>query len=385
MRISNSKLNTILSCPMTYYLTYIEKIKVKDKSPALAIGSAVHKALEDGQKFDKEGNPIPTDLTEYFKENGNMKQKMEYSFEQMLSECMADGYFKHKDEIYDQILNYNGEKLQIIEEYHELELYAKLPSDKYDNEFYGIIDLLLLTNKGFIILDYKTSSDEPDWVQYLEQIYRYIFLIKFNFPDFPILKIGIINLRKTKLRKKIGENDTEYRKRIKFEYDFNDERYINYHEYLADELDPKLIDMYINNLYVMCDGASEIVEGENWFINFTNANGKYKSQFWDIFYQTEGCENLYNIEDEDIVEGKLQEITRDCVKIDTLTVFGNLRDKIVNKYSKYKNIRLLNKIEGKKFKQYLKNKGYITDETLLDNYEQIFEKEVKNEESHQMV
>lgn len=371
MRISNSKLNTILSCPMTYYLNYVQEISLKEKPPALAIGSAVHHGLEVGS----------SDLTEYFKENGNKEQRMSYSKEQMLCECIVEGYFKHKNEIYDKILNFNGEKLNITEEYHELELYADLPSGKYNNQFFGIIDLLLLTDKGFIILDYKTSSDEPDWTAYLEQIYRYVFLIKSNFPDVPILKIGIINLKKTKIRQKLNENDDEYKNRIKFEYELNDEKYINYHEYLAEELDSNLIEMYINNLYRMCDGASDIVASENWFINYTNANDKFRSQYWDIFYQTEGCETLYQIKD---IDGE----NRDCVKIDMLTVFPSLQERIVNKYEKYKSIRK-NYENIDSFRLGLSKSDLIVDNDLLKMYEEKYieesKKEVSNEESRKMV
>ena len=195
MRYSNSKLNTILTCPMTYYLKYEQKISRKEKPKALFIGSAVHYGLETNTSL----------LDDYFKENGNFKQQKEYSDEQLLAECMLEGYFTHKDEIYNQILSYKDEKLELIEEYHELELETQINDE---DQFFGIIDLLLLTNKGFIILDYKTSSNQPDWNSYIEQIYRYIYLVKANFPDVPILKIGIINLRKCGIRKKCSRTRT---------------------------------------------------------------------------------------------------------------------------------------------------------------------------------
>ena len=37
MKLSHSKLSTILNCPMTYYLSYIEKISLKDKKPPAKI------------------------------------------------------------------------------------------------------------------------------------------------------------------------------------------------------------------------------------------------------------------------------------------------------------------------------------------------------------
>ena len=394
MRISNSKLNIILSCPMTYYLNYEQKIEPKDKAPALMIGSAIHKALEDGPKFDEQGNLEKTDLTDHFKEFGNKEQRMNYSYEQLLAECVADGYFKNKDSIYKDILFYKGEQLQLIEEYHELELYGELPSKKFKNEFYGIIDLLLLTNKGFILLDYKTSSKDPDWNAYLEQIYRYVFLIKANFPDIPVLKIGIINLKKVSLRQGKAETLEQFKNRVRFEYELNDEKYINYHEYLTEELNPMLIEHYINNLYKMCEGASEIVNNRNWYINFSNANGQYKSQYWNIFYQTPDAEILYKIMDyefkdvEDIDENgevtgthrELVEDYRDCVKIDMKTIFPELQNKIVNKYVKYKELRdTCKSMNMTKFVNYLQNNSYITDETLLERYEKTYIEQSKKE------
>ena len=74
------------------------------------------------------------------------------------------------------------------------------------HKFVGIVDLLLLTNKGFVLIDYKTSTYEPQWDNYLDQIYRYIFLLRSEYPDIPVVKIGIVNIRKTSIRQKKTEN-----------------------------------------------------------------------------------------------------------------------------------------------------------------------------------
>ena len=354
MRYSNSKLNTVLTCPMSYYLKYEQEISRKEKPKALFLGSAVHHGLEM--------NTI--DLTDFFQENGNFKQKMEYSDEQLLAESMLYGYSLHKDEIYNQILSYNNEKLELLEESHELELYAKLPD--VEDEFFGIIDLLLLTNKGFIILDYKTSSEIPDWDKYLEQIYRYIFLIRENFPEVPILKIGIINLRKCQIRKKKNENDDEFRKRIKFEYELNDENYISYHEYLPESLNEEYIKHYIENIYKMCDAATNIINNRKWYINFSAATGVYKSQYLEIFNQVQDAHVLYEISDkwyngDEIVE------KRDCVPIDMLVIYTP--EKIINKYSKFKEERE----KYHSFKDYINSlDNMIYDMSLLNNYEEIY-------------
>ena len=364
MRYSHSRLNTILSCPMTYYLSYEQKISRKEKPRALFIGSAVHYGLE---------NNI-TVLDDYFKENGNFKQQTEFSDEQLLAESMLEGYQSHKNDIYDQILSYNGERLELIKEEHELELYAPLNEN---DEFFGIIDLLLFTNKGFIIIDYKTSSNTPNWNDYLEQIYRYIFLLQHNFPDVPILKIGIINLRKCQIRKKKNENDDEFKRRIKFEYELNDENYINYHEYLPCELDKTHLEDYIRNLYYMCDMANVMINSKIRYINYTAANGVYKSQYLEIFNHTENSYLLYEIEDEYFVDGEIVH-KRDCIPLDMECIYGD--EYLVNKYTKFEQIRKCrNSLESTiKYLELF----YKYDIELLNNYEKVYEiksKEVENE------
>ena len=234
MRLSHSKLACILNCPMTYYLNYVQGIQTKVEKPALAIGSAVHWGIEHNTE----------DLTEYFKNNGTFKQGDNFTRDQLLAEAMVHGYLKHKDDIFEKMLKdpITGEKVEMLEEMHEIFLDAKLPSKLgEEHKFVGIIDLLLLTDKGFILVDYKTSTYVPDWNNYLEQLYRYIFELKCNFPDTPILKIAIINVRKTGIRQKKNETEFEFLQRMKFEYDINDEEYVNYHEFLPEDLDENYI------------------------------------------------------------------------------------------------------------------------------------------------
>lgn len=365
MRLSHSKLQTILNCPMTYFLNYKEGISLKDKPSALGIGSAVHYGIEVSN----------SDLSEYYKKEGSFRQGDNYTRDQLLAESMVHGYLKHKDEIFEQILTdpETGEKLELIDETHELPLMAKLKTylkDHEDHDFEGIVDLLLTTNKGFIIIDYKTSSQVPDWDSYTDQLYRYIFLIKDAFPDVPIVKIGIINIRKTMIRSKKNENDTEFFNRLKFEYELNDENYINYHEFLRSSIDDNLMNEYIDNLSKMADMAQTIDENELYYINFANAKGPYgKSQYWDIFYGTRGAEVLYTIKDHvwNEEEQRFQE-RRDCVDLD-MSVISNKN--VLNKYSKYKEIREKNR------NKYLQDisRNYISNDGLLNLYDLTYIKE----------
>ena len=365
MKLSHSKLNCILNCPMTYYLYYYQKMYKKEKKPALWIGSAVHHGLEIGSE----------DLSEYFKKEGTFKQGQSYTREQILCEAMVHGYLKHKEEIFNEILSYKNERLSLIEEYHELTITAPLKSTiGADHSFLGIVDLLLLTDKGFIIIDYKTSTREPDWDGYLDQLYRYIFLLQSEFPEVPILKIGIVNIKKTAIRQKKNESDEDFTRRMKYEYDINDERLVCYHEFDVQDINKEHMKNYIDNLSKMADFAQTIDDKKLWYINFAAAKGDYgKSDFYDIFYHTPDAYIFYGIEDEIYSEEEKKIVTwRDCVPIDMLVCEHS---NVLNKYSIFKDEHssydfdesFSFEISKKEFEEYLKSK-YIVDESLLQRY-----------------
>lgn len=370
MKFSHSKLSTLLTCPMSYYLTYEEGISTIQEKPALYVGSAVHWGIEHNIE----------DLTEFFDSADS-----NYTREQLLAEAMVHGYFKHKDELFEKILtNEDGSKLNLIEESHEVYITGKLQSKRWKDvthDFVGIVDLLLLTNQGFIVIDYKTSTYEPDWSNYLDQIYRYIFLLRCEFPEIPIVKIGIINIKKTAIRQKKTENNEQFLNRMRFEYEINDENYVNYHEYSPSSLDSNLIDEYIDNLRSMCDAGKTIVDDKLWYINFSAANGQYgKSAFWDIFYKTPDAYLLYKISDllvahEDFYDDKINDTlvvkSRPCVPIDMLVVDHN---NVMNHYSKYK--EELTKSGFKDlalFNQHIRE-NFIFDEHLLQGYTENIQK-----------
>lgn len=373
MKLSHSKLETIIKCPMSYYLNYVQEIKIKTKKSALAIGSAVHWGIEHNTE----------DLSDHYKEEGTFKQQDNYTQDQLLAEAMVHGYLKHKDEIFEEILTdpITKEKLILIDESHELYLTGKLKSFKKEienHDFIGIIDLLLLTNKGFIIIDYKTSSMEPDWDKYLDQIYRYIMLLQTTFPEVPICKIGIINLRKSRIKQKAKENEQEFLNRLRLEYELNDEKYVNYHEYPMNDINDKLLNYYINNLSKMADCADTIEKSKNWYINYNEANGVYgKSDFYDIFYHTPNAYILYNISDYiyDENEECFKDI-RDCVQLDMEVIDY---DNCLNKYSIFKEEyeKADKNISYRDFIDILKQK-YRTDDYLLNIYQKTLIQELKS-------
>lgn len=378
MKLSHSKLAKIISCPMSYKLTYVDGIYTKVEKPALWIGSAVHWGIEHNTE----------DLSDYFKSQGTFKQGDAYTREQILSEAMVYGYLQHKDEIFNEILKdpETGEKLTIVDEMHELCVTGKLKSNLQNQDFHdfiGIIDLLLLTDKGFIIIDYKTSTYEPDWDGYLDQIYRYEFMLRSEFPDIPIIKVGIVNIRKTAIRQKKLENESQFFNRLKLEYKLNSENYVNYHEFSKRDIDEKLLNNYLDNLSVMADTAQTIIDNKLFFINYSNATTSYgKSDFYDIFYHTPNAYVLYNISD--FVwnaDESMFEDHRDCVEIDMKCVDADY-SKVLNKYSSFKQILINFDYHdfNKKQKDYINKyivQNYIIDDNLISLYWQTFEKELE--------
>lgn len=391
MKLSHSKLSKIMSCPMSYRLSYDMGIWTKVKKPALSIGSAVHYGIEHEL----------TDLSEYFKSQGSFKQGDDYTKEQLLAESMVHGYLKHKDDIFKEILKdpETGETLELMDESHELYVTGKLKSflkHQTHHDFIGIIDLLLFTNKGFIILDYKTSTYEPDWETYLDQIYRYIFMLRSEFPDVPIVKVGIINIKKSAIRQKKIENESQFRNRLMWEYETNTENYVNYHEFPQKDIDETLLNAYINNLSRMADCAQTIVDNKMFFINFSNAKGTYgKTDFYDIFYRTPNAYVMYMITDDlwdDNMEVKHVEKLEDgteqtkityggftdrraCVELDMRCADADY-EKVLNKFKMFsdafeaytKNYPTSKTVFSQDdFFKYLKS-IYYTDDTLLERY-----------------
>ena len=292
MHLSHSGLQLLLTCPASYFLSKKQGISLKKEAKALQVGSAFHWGCEHNTE----------DLKGYLDEIDPFQNLYnDFTKEVALAAGMVHGYLKKKDSIYKQILkSYEGEDLTLVDEFHELDLLCDLPSLRFEknHEFHGIIDLLMLTDKGWIILDYKTSSMRPDFDKYLDQVLRYCWMVEQKFPEMPIYKVGIINVRKTGIKQRQGENEENYAMRIKREYDFDDCDLIEYHEFKPDDFEKSKMDLYIKNLSRMADFAQEIEDNNFWFINYGNAVSVYgKSEFWDLFYKTPDCKYLYKVYD----------------------------------------------------------------------------------------
>lgn len=364
---SHSSLNLIMKNPAEFFLNYICGIKPKIEKTALSLGSAVHWGLEHNT----------TDLTEYYNEKGSFKQWNNYTEEQLLAECMVGAYFRDKSLIYEDILKdvETGGTLEILDETHELQLTADIPSlDKKEKfKFLGIIDLLFLTDKGWILIDYKTSSKEVDYDDYKSQLFKYFILLEANFPEVPIYKIGIINLKKTGIRRKKGENDESFKRRIKMEYDLEENKLIEHHIYFKEEFKDEQISNALIGLSKQIEVARTIERNNLFFVNYSNIIDQYgKSQYYDLFYKTKDNYFLYIVRDHIYDEDEKKVIDyRDCEPIDMM-VLDTDRNRILNSYKQFKEI--IPKYTGNNYtipeKEIIAKlkKEYICSDKLLDKY-----------------
>ena len=373
MKLSHSKMQLLLKDPMSYHLKYDLGISAIETKPALSIGSAVHWGLEHST----------SNLDEYYNNPDY------YSDEQGLAEAMVEAYLQSKDEIFDLILTKkDGSKLNLTNEIHELFINSELMSFAHPEKkhlFIGIADLLLETDEGLILIDYKTSSREPDWNGYLEQIYRYIFMLRNVFPDKPVFKIGIINIRKAALRQKASESKESYYKRMKDEYKINANKYVYTHMFKPEELNQDLLNAYIQNLSKMADAAEMIVKNKMYYINFGAQNDYGKAEYYDIFYKTPGAYALYNIsdtilDDAGIIKTEKDGGRRQCNEYDIDMIDD---PKLINKYDQFKEavieiVQKTNSFESEIVFQELKEK-YIINDDLLSNYWIILNKELSSE------
>lgn len=362
---SHSRLQKLFENPAEYFLVYEEGIKPKQEKAALSTGSAVHWLLEHNT----------TDLTDYYKqEKGDLLQWNDYSDEQCLAESIAEAYFRKKTEIYKDMLTdpETGKVLSIDAEEHELQLTMELPSMlfKQPHSFLGIVDLLLLTEKGWILVDYKTGSKDVDWDNYKSQLYKYIHLLNFNFPEYPVWKICIIHLKKTGIRRRKNENDESYKQRIRDEYELDEDNLISLHVYSRDEFDEQKLNAQRNDLIEMMDMGQVMLNNRMFFCNYSNIVGQYgPSQYYDIFYKNADSHNLYTIKDMIFDEEENDIVTsRPCTELDMLCLE---RTDILNKYSLFKQeVKMLSQPDRFDEEKVLKHmrKKYLTDEKLLSKY-----------------
>lgn len=364
MRIySHSKINLLLEDLYSYFLNYEYKISPIKQSAALLTGSALHHALEHET----------SNLNDYFKSNGSFTQSNSYSNEQILAEVMAEQFLKHKQEILKEILGNS----RLLDSYKELRLEVSVNEHI---KFLGIIDLLLITNNGFIVIDYKTVSRTPDYNTYLDQLYRYCYLLKKTFPDTPINKIAIISLRKSSLKRKNNENEDTFRRRIVRDYQENIDNYISYHvfDYEKDYhiFNDEILNNYYSNLTTLINTVDEIQSNVKHIpVNYSKAHNIYgRSQYYDFIYFDENLikagyvvrDKYYDEISETVISKRnISDFDLEIIKTKNTDI---LKRSIIH-YDKF--LEVINSDLSN-----LDNiKDYLYDQELINNYIKVFKKE----------
>lgn len=283
---SHSKINLLLEDPYSYFLNYLYKVKPIKKSNALQIGEAVHYGIEHSN----------ADLSDFFKANGSLEQQNGYSHEQILSESLVSVFLDYKDNIINDILG----DAKIIETFNEFKI--EVQASQSIHQFLGIIDLLIKTDKGWIIVDYKTTSKSPNYDDYLEQLYRYCYLIQRHFNE-PVYKIAIIALRKASIKQRMNENGEQFKHRLMLEYKEKAQDYLTYKVFDSATdtaiFNPDVLNEYYDNLEHLISYCGDLTLTERFPLNYSKAIGVYgQSQYYDFIYWNEdNIKSNYYIKD----------------------------------------------------------------------------------------
>ena len=186
----------------------------------------------------------------------------------------------------------------------------------------------------------------------------------------PVIKIAIINLRKTRAKQVRGESNQSFLNRLRKDYEINDDSLVNWHVFDPSDLDEKFMSLYIDNLSRMADTGNLIDVNNMWFVNYSSTNSYGGSVYKDIIYHTPDCYVLYNIKDEiwDKYENEVKHI-RDCKPIDMMVVD---RQDILNKYEQFEAnamslFSVSNNVDKDALFKHLK-KNFVCDDGLLEQY-----------------
>lgn len=177
MKLSKSKVNTYLKCPLEFKFQYIDEIKT-EPNKYMALGSDVHLIAE---KFvDRFGD----DINDVNIENELLKIAHE--------ENMGDEVGEHIDNLesfFREVFIDNDYKLFSKEEYLHDE----------ENRFSGICDIILEDENGeLVVIDYKTSNSSS-FSKYRLELCYYKLLVE-NVCGKPVSQVGVFFTKNGRLR-----------------------------------------------------------------------------------------------------------------------------------------------------------------------------------------
>lgn len=177
MKLSKSKVNTYLKCPLEFKFQYIDEIEVP-QNKYMALGSDVHLIAEKfSEKF--EDNLDDVDI-----ENELLK----IAFEENIGYDLTD-HIDNLGSFFTKAFVENDYKLFCQEEYIIDE----------ENRFSGICDIILEDENGeLIVIDYKTSKSSS-FSKYRLELCYYKLLVENVFGK-PVSRVGIFFTKNGRLR-----------------------------------------------------------------------------------------------------------------------------------------------------------------------------------------
>ncbi len=188
MRLSKSKVNTYLKCPLEFKFQYIDEIET-EPNMYMALGSDVHLIAEKfSEKFGDDLNDINID-----------------------NELLKIAYELDIGHVYDHIDNLAlFFKKAFVENDYKLFCQEEYIIDE-ENRFSGICDIILEDENGeLIVIDYKTSNSNY-FHKYRRELCYYKLLVERVYKK-PVTRVGIFFTKNGRLRLLDVKNEENKRK-----------------------------------------------------------------------------------------------------------------------------------------------------------------------------
>lgn len=177
MRLSKSKVNSYLKCPLEFKFQYIDEIEVP-ANEYMALGSDVHMIAE---KFTEKFGDEITDI-----DNRNELLKIAHDLD--LSYDLT-AHIDNLSSFFDEIFVENDYKLFCAEEYIIDE----------EHRFSGICDIILVDGNGeLVVIDYKTGNSSS-FSKYRRELCYYKLLVE-NVYNRTVSNVGVFFTKNGRLR-----------------------------------------------------------------------------------------------------------------------------------------------------------------------------------------
>lgn len=187
MKLSKSKVNTYLKCPLEFKFQYVDEIEVP-QNKYMALGSDVHLLAE--RFVDKFEDRI---------EDVNIENELlKIAHEENIGYDVSD-HIDNLGSFFREVFVVNDYKLYSNEEY--------LLDEK--NRFSGICDIILEDENGeLVVIDYKTGNSSS-FSRYRLELCYYKLLVE-NVCERPVSQVGVFFTKNGRLRLlNVSENDNK--------------------------------------------------------------------------------------------------------------------------------------------------------------------------------